>query len=226
MKRAIATVWLVLWASELWAAPINFISAEYITGSFATAEGISASHFDSSVLNGLPLLTSAFVTGALAAGTADNSFLGAFTQVDDAFANAGALASAEFIGVFAAPDFFRLALDFDSQSALSNPTTGTEGNLLVRLLNNGVIAFQQTLSASQHFDRLFDLEAGTATLDLLLTSSADATSGSALNLSTVSFQTASIPEPSAFLLSGLGLGLLGLMRLSHRPNTLTAAQRN
>lgn len=210
MKKLIVTMLLAVWAGGLCATPISFIAVEYSTGSFAKAGGATDSAFDSSLLHPLPppLLTSspkdqADFKGAAAAGTADNGFLGVFAQAEDD-PKAVALASAEFIGTFTAPNFFHLTLNFDTQSS-----GNAEGLLLISLLNNGLVAFEQTFSSNLVFDRVFNLDAGTATLDLLLFSSAYATQGDALNLATVSFQTAAVPEPSVLFLSILGLGLLG-----------------
>ncbi len=218
--RYLFALLLGLWVSGLPAMPLTFTSSQSQTDAFAQVGAVmDTPPSDSNPPSSFPLLTTASaISGADqadAGGTVDDGFLGASAEVTSVTQDASALASAEFTGDFVASGGpLLLTLDFDSQlPVLSNGLA--ENSLLVRLIGNGVTLLQETFSATELITRVVVLPAGLTqgTLDLLLTSSAEATAdttvGRALGLATVSF-TADIPEPSVGLLLLPGLALLAL----------------
>lgn len=214
--RYLFALLLGLWGSGLSAMPLTFTSSLYQTTVLAQAGAMTETPpADSNPPSSFPLLTSASaISGddkADAGGAADDGFLGTSAEVTSATQAASALASAEFTGDFVASGGpLLLTLDFESQlPVLLNGLA--ENKLLVRLVGNGLTLLEETFSVTELITRVVILPAGATqgTLDLLLTSSAEATVGSALGLATVSF-TADIPEPPVGLLLLPGLAFLGL----------------
>ena len=214
--RYLLALLLGLWGSGLPAMPLTFTSSLYQTTAFAQVGAVADTPLsDSNPPSLFPLLTTASVTSgadkADAAGTADDGFLGTSAEVTSVIQDASALASAEFTGDFVASGG-PLLLTFDFESQLPVLTNAlAENKLLVKLIGNGSTLLEETFSATGLITRAVYLPAGTTqgTLDLLLTSSAEATVGSALGLATVSF-TADIPEPPGWALLAPGLAFLGL----------------
>lgn len=210
MKRILFALALALWAAMASAAPLTFSSVTYSTDAFASAGAELDSHSDATPSGLLPLLTSATATSgpdsASSAGAADTGFLGAYAEASSAVENASGLASAEFLGLFTgtgAP--IGLKLRYDAATA------GTaESHLLVTF--NALSVFDDVISGPGLFETMLDLAAGLdGVLDILLTSSADATGASAFNIASVTF-AATVPEPSTLALLLAAVAILVVSR--------------
>lgn len=212
MKRTLFALSLALWAALAAAAPLTFSSATYSTGALAIAGAALNSNFDVSPSSTLPLLTSATATSdadsASSAGAADTGFLGASAEANSDVDNASSLASAEFLGLFTgtgAPIGLKLSYD-----AATTGSGTAESRLLVTF--NALSLFDDVITGPGFFETTIDLAAGIdGVLDILLTSSADATGASAFNIASVAF-TASVPEPSTLVLLLAGAAMLGTAR--------------
>lgn len=212
MKRTLFAVTLALWAALAASAPLTFSSATYSTGALAIAGTALDANSDASPSSPLPLLTSATATSgadsASSAGAADTGFLGASAEANSEVDSASSLASAEFLGLFkgkGAP--IGLKLSYDAGSTGSGTA---ESRLLVTF--NALNLFNDFISGPGFFETMIDLAAGIdGVLDILLTSSADATGASAFNIASVGF-TASVPEPSTLVLLLAGVAILGAAR--------------
>jgi hypothetical protein len=216
MKRIIALVLLGICGTALQAAPLAFTDTLYLTDSFASVGAASDAKSDSNPPTAFPLLTIAAVdadtASASAAGSADLGFLGSAASASSTVDPASALASSEFIGNFVAPvGGIRLSLNFDT---LNNGTGGTtvESSILLTLIADGETFLNEVFNTAQSIDRLIALPIGAlATLDLLLTSSADATNGDALAVATLTFQASQVPVAPTVVLM-----LMGLLCLAYR----------
>ena len=210
MKRTLFALTLAMWTALAASAPLTFSSATYSTRALAIAgAGLSSGASPSSVL---PLLTSATATSgadsASSAGAADTGFLGASAEANSGLDNASSLASAEFLGLFTgtgAPIGLKLSYD-----AATTGSGTAESRLLVTF--NALNLFNDFISGPGFFETMIDLAAGIdGVLDILLTSSADATGADAFNIASVAF-TASVPEPSTLVLLLAGVAILGAAR--------------
>lgn len=205
--RYLLVLLLGLWGGGLSAMPLTFASSLYQTTAFAQAgAAIDAPPTDSNLSSPLPLLTTASAADgndrADAGGTADVGFLGTAAELSSMLQPAAALANAEFTGDFVASGGpLLLTLNFDSQ--LMGSGNGLAANtLLVRLTGNGVTLLEELFSMTELITRAVALPAGPVrgTLDLLLTSSAEATGGDALGVATVSNFALAVPEPPVWAL--------------------------
>lgn len=212
MKRTLFALSLALSTALAAAAPLTFSSATYSTGALAVAGAALDSNSDASPSSPLPLLTSATATSgadsASSAGAADTGFLGASAEANSDLDNASSLASAEFLGLFkgtGAPIGLKLSYD-----AATTGSGTAESRLLVTF--NALNLFNDAISGPGFFETMLDLAAGIdGVLDILLTSSADATSANAFNVASVAF-AASVPEPSTLVLLLAGAAILGAAR--------------
>lgn len=210
MKRILLALSLALWAAMASAAPLKFSSVTYSTDAFASAGAALDSHSDASPSSLLPLLTSATANSgpdsASSAGTADTGFLGAYAEASGEDDSASSLAAAEFLGLFTgtgAPIGIKLSYD-----AVSNGMA--ESRLLVTF--NTLSLFDDVISGPGLFETMLDLATGIdGVLDILLTSSADATGASAFNIASVTF-AASVPEPSTLALLLAAVAILVVSR--------------
>ena len=216
MKRIIALVLLGFCGTALQAAPLVFTNTLNLTDARALAGAANDANSDSSPPTAFPSLTIAAVdtdtASASAAGSADVGFLGSAASASSTVDPASALASSEFIGNFVAlGGAIRLSLNFDT---LNNGTDGAnaDSSILLTLIADGETFLNEVFNTAQSIDRLITLPGGAlATLDLLLTSSADATVGDALAVATLTFQAAQVPTAPT-----LALVLLGLLALAYR----------
>jgi hypothetical protein len=212
MKKIIAALSLLACCTGALADPVVFTSATYTTTAFASAGAVFDGPFtDDFPTTALPLLTSASAASApdsaTATGIADDLFLSATAEASSAVDSASAGAIATFTGVFATGGTFSLSVDFDSQAL----GLGTAGNQLAfSLTANGTTIFDEIFSDVGTIARDFTLPAGSfATIDLTLTSNADALLNDAFALSSANI-TLDVPEPATgflFVAGALGLAL-------------------
>lgn len=211
MKQTFLALSLVFWAAIAVATPLPFSTASYSTDALALAGSTSNSNSDASSSSPLPLLTSAAAISdadsASSAATADSGFLGTFADASSGVDNASGLAAASFRGLFkgtGAPIGLNLSYEADGSGT-------AESHLLVtfNLLN----LFDDVISGPGFFESLLDLAAGIdGVLEILLTSSADATGGaSAYNIASVQF-AARVPEAPTLALLLAGMAMLGASR--------------
>jgi hypothetical protein len=107
----------------------------------------------------------------------------------------------------------RLLVNFDSLNTLDGGTAG--GQILLFLAVDGTTLLNQLVDTSGMFERFFLVPVGgLGMLDLLLTSNADATGGSAFNVSAANFSLELAEAPTLLLFASglLGLGLLRVRR--------------
>ena len=221
MTKMLAALALLASCASALATPVQFGNVSYTTTAFASAgatfDGPRTDDFPTSAL---PLLTSATASSATdtanATAIADQQFLATTADASSATDPAGAGAFATFTGSFVpSGDRPHFTLNFDSQS--SGP--GSAANQLEFILvADGVTVFDEIFFNSVAIDRDFTLPAGIlATLDLTLSSTADALLNDAFSLSSVDFSL-SVPEPStAFLLLA---GAMALAFFRARESTL------
>jgi hypothetical protein len=216
-KTAAIAMLLGLCANAAQAVPLSFTSTQYQTGASAGAGASLDANFDANPPSSFPLLTSASAAAgansADAAGTADTGFLGASASAVSVDENANALGSAEFTGNFVATGGqLHIAIDFDSQADAGGGSA--DNTLVVHLTGNGIDFLNEMFSVTGLIDLHAQLPAGAlGILDILLTSSADATGGAPFALTTASFAAASVPAAPTLALMLLALALLGMRRV-------------
>jgi hypothetical protein len=186
MKRIIALVLLGICGTALQAAPLVFTDTLYLTDALALAGIANDTQSDSSPPTAFPLLK-------VAAADTDTGL-------------------SEFIGNFVAPiGAIRLSFNFDTNNNGSDGTAA-ESSILLTLIADGETFLNEVFNTAQFIDRFIVLPVGAlATLDLLLTSSADATAGDALAVATLTFQATQVPVAPTLVLM-----LMGLLALAYR----------
>jgi len=161
-------------------------------------------------------------TGAdssFANATADTLFLVANSEAKSSVGSAHADATAEFNGDFTFPigscqavgciDKLPLSIGFNAQAKVTGSGTA-ETKLTVTMFGDGNQLFDQVFINPGTLNLLVDVPFGTqlGNLDLTLTSTSDATIGTAFGLASASFNVTVVPEPSAWGFLGFGLLLL------------------
>jgi hypothetical protein len=192
------------------AGPLTYSNIQYSTSAFAevgtSSDGINS---NASPPDLLPLFSSASVIEgdefALADGIADDFFLTATTEASSSTNLAGAVAEAAFEAELSGDGFYRLILDFDSQSDVQG---GDASALMAIALSVGAnLLFDESFTVGGHMERLFQLSAGeSGLLSLNLISTADADGTYAFNLASVDVSAATVvPTPGSLVLALPGL---------------------
>jgi len=194
------------------ALPIRFDSAQYSTTALVELGAELAQAADgASPPDALPVQSNAAIDGidehALADGIADDLFLASVVDLLSAGSAAGAVATADFLGTFSGSGRHRLSLDFASFD--DSPGGIPDTQLAVTLTVGLETLIDQIFDRTMRFEYDFDLASAIdGILSLSLVSTAEATDGSAFNLSSVDFQLNTIPEPSSLALCLLAVALL------------------
>jgi len=209
---------------RLWAAPIIFTSSTFDAGAVAIAGSEINASFEIMVPpSGLPLVPSATAlsgdNSATATGIADDSFLAATSDVTSIDEETVGVGTSGFTGLFTAPGgSVRFTFGFETVNDASG-SGFAEGLFAFSVAGGGLTLLDETIIANGTIERVLDIPAGTlGVLTLLLTSTAtaDATGGSAFNVTGATFQadvvSATVPETRTLLLIMLGLAVLFALR--------------
>lgn len=210
MKRILFAILLGLMPVLAGAAPITFLTTQYLTSAVGVAGAVFNSASDQSPPSALPLTNSALADDGTGIGAA-----AAFADVGVLIAQADALGSddgasgaagAEFVGTFGAPGgLVALLLDFTADAEVEDDGFA-ESLLRVIVLADATTVFDQLYSTTGVIQALIDLPIGAlGTLNLQVAAVADAAGPLALASAggAVIFSAQAVPEPG-----GAGLTVL------------------
>jgi hypothetical protein len=201
---------------------IVFTSTSFTTVANASVGNVlpPSGDFDTSPPSPLVLNSTAKInTGtdsSFANATGDTLFLVANSEAKSSVESAHADGSADFNGQFMFPigscqavgcvDKLPLSIGFDAQAKVTGSGTA-ETKLTVTMFGDGAPLFDQDFTNPGTLNLSIDVPFGTqlGNLDLTLTSTSDATIGTAFGLASASFNVTVVPEPAiwGFLASGI-----------------------
>ncbi len=190
------------------------------------AEGVADVQAGSSPPAATPLITSAAVIGttdsASAEALATPGFLSASADVNAIADVAAATGTARFVGSFSDTGELNLSFDFNSIGFPLGDGGVAGATLFITLTSGANTLIEEVLDVSGLREFSLVLPKGTtSTLELVLTSEASGSSGSApsggFNVALVDFTgaVAAVPLPSTLLLLAIGLAAAGLL-IRHR----------
>lgn len=229
MKKIILTLSLsslLICCVNLQAMPVSFNDVSYTTTAFSSAGAIfDGPYTDTSPSASLPLLTSSTAISAnqqaSATAIADHLFLSTSVDATSTTDPTSTAAISTFTGTFFAPaGLLRFVFNFDAQR---NGLGTTENQLAFSLVANGLTLYNELFNSSTTLIRDFILPLGSfATLDLTLSSTADAFQNNAFGLASTDFSlnTVNVAEPGAWFLVLAGVLLLGLTRRTRTSHPL------
>jgi len=210
--RALILLLLCLAATTAGALPIRFDSVQYSTTALAgLGAALDQAADGPSPPDALPVQSNAALdTGdehAYADGIADELFLATVVDVLGAGSEAGAVATADFLGSFTGRGRHRLSFDFESFADVAGGVADAQLALTLTAGLDTLIdqIFDRTMSLDYEFDLASAID---GVLSLSLVSTADSTDGAAFALSSVAFELNAIPEPSSLALTVLALTVL------------------
>lgn len=224
MTRAIGRMLLMgAMLGSGYAQAIVFDTTTYTTDAVALAGTASDSHSATSPPSPVALASTAHVTAghdsAFAHASTDSAFLAAASQASAESGTATGAAVSAFDGDFSFPastcvaagciSHLLLSIDFMATQAAS-PGASHEALLAITLLGDGLTLLDRQFDAPAKLLLPIDVPFGTrlGSLDVTLTSTSDAGTGSALGFATASFRVDAVPEAQTW--AALVCGLIGL----------------
>lgn len=228
MNKLIAAFAVLATCSAAHAAAPSFLDTLYTTSAFASV-GVAVDGPRSGATPApLPLLASAALSrpggSGSASAIADHLFLSTTAETNSLNADANATAVSTFSGTLTGTNRpLLLSIDFDSQ--ITGMPGAADNLLAVAIVANGVTLLDETFSDTSKIVRRLVLDTpALLQFDLSLASSAFASGGAALGLSSVNFSIATVPEPGTWLMMSAGLGsLLFLLTLRTRRTRVSGA---